>query len=1231
MLQPIVAMQKALPLNLYLVPSLSLHRSLFGKIIGSFTPLALVLLLVIGVLAESANAQLLEAPLPILPKYEVGDTPRFLASRGEDPVRLLMPADGLEGQRLPEGSIILRRFSLIPYLAVQIPAGKLDEIRGLNIQPDRVFRLQTLRQAHYKQDFSPGVVYPHLGSFPALLNETIGLIRADEVWAEGYRGRGVVIAVIDTGIDRNHPDLDDIDDDPATDDPKILAEVAFLPDGSNDTRDVIGHGTHVASIAAGTGAAGGRGFKATFASEEVLDATIVPHTQKGVAPEAYLYNIKVFNESGVAYESDIIAGIEWAVDHGADVINLSLGGTPSSSPSEDPLVEAVEAAVRNNVVVCVAAGNGGPGLYSILSPATSPSAISVGAVYETGELTYFSSRGPAPFEITSKPDVVAVGAAVIGANAFYSTKDEPAYVEMWGTSMSAPQAAGAAALLIQAFPGISALGVKAALMKGAKSLNLDPMFQGAGLLDVKGAFEAARSANFTYRSYGANSVVRDPTPKLEAGDPILGAKILAIDPESGFSVLLNLLKERGANVTTLPASNRLADVNLKGFSLLLILQPKNLSSPAYNTTIIRRFVAEGGSLLFVGDLLGKEYNRFTEAYGIRWTNVGGGGLSTRIAEHPITAMVHTLDFGNPTASLLVGDEAKPIAYDPFYIGVAAWENTTNGARVVVVADDDLLNNQHINASDNKIFALNAARWLTTQRGQPKVHEVGVRLTHPLYAINQSNVKFAAEIVNYGAYDEEVLINVKAALDGHLLMNENQSLTLKQRDKAAFERLLEVTVGKRPSRLNIRLEAFLPSEDVIRSNNVVEAEMLVLPKLNRSGVSPHFTFLIPRRIDSLTAPLIALYPGDFKVLKICVYSTERIDAALELRGNITTVASFSNASKLSLHHKSNDNNVDPVPYLYNYGREYSLGYSENIREVDGFSSAALQIVIPTSAKMGVYMGELLLKEGSSILDSAEVVVEVKRPAVKMVFDDVFQGFIQNGIYYAQDVERLWGGSFQGLDVFMWWRALSGKGVDVDSLWQILHISGENDPWSVFLSGEYDVVVLHDAELHNYRRSLLPSILKKGKGLIIHLDLGFESASLTQFTLEERQNLIDGFLNPIGSLRRVGFLDAVPLFSALTLTLDEDTTPLATAHIPNIPGSSGVVMAAYTSKEGGRLIVLGDSNLYEVPDDFTWLYFKLLFDVDVASSAWSKLALAEVEYVTNPQPGVLFTSHRGRVAV
>jgi len=1184
-----------------------------------------ILLLTSTIWLQPLSAKIFEAPLPILPNHEVNDTPALSKGDGsKDYVRVLVRFSGSDMPHLPAGSRILRSYSIIPFVAAEVPSSKLDEVNGLSVQADRVFSLQMLKQADSGQSFEVGVNYPHLGSYPTLLNETTHLIRADEVWAEGYRGRGVIIAIIDTGIDKNHPDLDDLDDDPLTDDPKVLAEVAFLPGGSNDTSDTIGHGTFVASVVAGTGASGSRGFKATFASTKVLNATIIPHTQRGVAPEAYLYNIKVFNESGIAYESDIIAGIEWAVEHGADVINLSLGATPYLPSSEDPLAQAIEAAVRRNVVVTVAAGNSGPGLYSILTPAIAPSAISVGAAYETGEVTYFSSRGPAPFDLTSKPDLLAFGAAVIGANAFYAKKDEPAYVEMWGTSASAPQAAGAAALLIQAFPGISAVGVKAALMKGAKPLAVDPMFQGAGLLDVKGAFEAARRANFTQRSFSITSVVKDPTPHFEFGDPLLGARVLLIGSDHDFKTLVNILRARGASPTILPADSDLTNVSLKNFDLLIIPQPVNLSSPAYNISLIHRFVAEGGSLLFIGDLRGKEYSRFTELYGIRWDNVGGGGFSTKLSQHPLTTNVSALFFGNPTASLIVSGRAEVVAYDPFYIGVACWEDAEKGSKVVVIADDDLLNDRYINASDNKIFALNALRWLVTQHGQPKVkvHEVGVRLKHPIYVLNQSGVKLEVEVVNFGAYEENVSLKITASLSGRTILNETRFFLLEPASKTSFQQPVNVSVGRACGQLSVRFKVVSFEKDTVASNNEVEANILVLPKLVRSGISPNFAILTPQCIDSFTAPLIALYPNDFKILRLSVFTTEPLDASLEIRGNVTTLASFSKAPQLTMHHKVGEE-VDPVPYLYTYGSEYSIGCRISLGNVSQYASEALQIIIPSKAELGVYEGEVLLKNESSTLASTKIVIEVRHPRARAVFDDVFQGFIQGGVYYPIDVERLAGGSFQGLDVFGWWRVLSEDGVDVDSLWQVLHDRGSDDAWSIFLSGEYDIVVLHDTELHNYRRSLLPSILESGVGLIIHLDVGFESASLKQFALEERQNFINGFLQPRNTLSQIGSEDLIPLYSALTLTLDEESVPLATANTINIPGSSGVVMAAYTSKSGGRLIVLGDSNLYEVPDDFTWLYFKLLFDVNVERSAWAKLALAEVDYAL-PKPPTLFST-------
>jgi serine protease AprX len=161
--------------------------------------------------------------------------------------------------------------------------------------------------------------------------ESVGTARTTEdlVWDEGIDGSGIVVAVIDTGIDKNHPDLYG----------KVLAETNFVEDEPT-TDDLYGHGTHCAGIIAGTGEASGGRYR-------------------GVAPGATLMNVRVLDSEGSGYLSDVIAGIEWAVDNGADVISISLGGSHSGDVYAKPDCMAVDAAMDAGVVVCVAAGNSG--------------------------------------------------------------------------------------------------------------------------------------------------------------------------------------------------------------------------------------------------------------------------------------------------------------------------------------------------------------------------------------------------------------------------------------------------------------------------------------------------------------------------------------------------------------------------------------------------------------------------------------------------------------------------------------------------------------------------------------------------------------------------------------------------------------------------------------------------------------------------------------------------------
>ncbi len=314
----------------------------------------------------------------------------------------------------------------------------------------------------------------------ASLDDSVPLIKADQVWSAGYKGEGMKIAILDTGIDKTHPSLDDLDDDPSTNDPKVIYEVSEVP--GEDPMDYNGHGTHCAGIAAGTG--GGTSYV-------------------GVAPQAYLMNVKVLSGGGWGYDSWIISGIEDAVDNGADVISMSLGGSTMSD--NDPLAQAVNNAVDNGVVVAVAAGNSGydDTPFTILTPGVAAKAITVGASDKSDNLAYFSSRGPTP-EYNVKPDVLAPGVDI--------TSSVPGGGwESWsGTSMATPHVAGAVALLKQSYidrgyntiAGYTPRYMKDLLVSTAVDLDLDVYHQGGGRIDVYKAYNAKLLIDPAVLSFG---------------------------------------------------------------------------------------------------------------------------------------------------------------------------------------------------------------------------------------------------------------------------------------------------------------------------------------------------------------------------------------------------------------------------------------------------------------------------------------------------------------------------------------------------------------------------------------------------------------------------------------------------------------------------------------------------------------------------------------------------------
>ncbi|TDB80429.1 peptidase S8 [Micromonospora sp. KC721] len=313
------------------------------------------------------------------------------------------------------------------------------------------------------------------GKRQPLLDGSVPQIGAPAAWQAGYTGKGISVAVLDTGVDASHPDL-----------AGRVVERNFTA----ETGDRVGHGTHVASIIAGTGVASGGRYR-------------------GVAPEATVVSGKVCEMSGCS-ESAILAGMHWAaVDQGARVINVSLGG--EDFPSVDPLEEAVTAlTAQTGALFVIAAGNAGAAdTGTIASPGSADAALTVGAVDSSDAVAGFSSRGPRTGDEAIKPDISAPGVGIVAARAAGTEMGEPAadfpasYVAADGTSMATPHVAGAAALLAQEHPGWRGDQLKATLMGAAERTADNAVFdQGAGRVDVRRAITQTVTADPPSVSFG---------------------------------------------------------------------------------------------------------------------------------------------------------------------------------------------------------------------------------------------------------------------------------------------------------------------------------------------------------------------------------------------------------------------------------------------------------------------------------------------------------------------------------------------------------------------------------------------------------------------------------------------------------------------------------------------------------------------------------------------------------
>jgi Subtilase family len=384
---------------------------------------------------------------------------------------------------LDAGGTVGRRISIIDGFAAEVPAGELSGLGGwpaiVSITPDaRVRLLGTV------DGIDPD---KHPGSWLKVARNT----KLREMWQRGWTGDGIDVALIDSGVAPvpgvdmqvvNGPDL------------------SFDSQASNLTQvDTYGHGTHMAGLIAGRDA-----WIPPGKEDEEYD-----HAFVGAAPGARIVSIKVASSDGATDVSQVIAAIDWVVQHrnsdglNIRVLNLSFGTDGTQDYRLDPLAYAAEVAWLHGIVVVVAAGNSGFGTPQLNNPAYDPYVIAVGGDDTKGTddpkddvIPSWQTRGNA----IRHPDLVAPGKSIISLRDPGSLVDDAnpnarigtsRFIRGSGSSQAAAIVSGAVATLLDQHPELTPDQVKALLMQTSVPLpNADPVAQGAGLINMHRAREA---------------------------------------------------------------------------------------------------------------------------------------------------------------------------------------------------------------------------------------------------------------------------------------------------------------------------------------------------------------------------------------------------------------------------------------------------------------------------------------------------------------------------------------------------------------------------------------------------------------------------------------------------------------------------------------------------------------------------------------------------------------------
>ena len=385
------------------------------------------------------------------------------------------------------GGKVVHRLGIISSFEAEVPS---NEVASLRRAPSvgSVTLNSSIRMLSRDDDRG----YDPEQDISSMFSITEKITGASEFWRNGYTGDGVGVAMVDSGIS------------PV---PGLLTrgKVVNGPDLSFESQsrhlrhlDTFGHGTHMAGIIAGRDFSSGRWFRGG-----------APVPFQGMAPDAHVINVKVADANGATDVSQVIAAIDWVVQHRNDhdlnirVLNLSFGTDGVQDYRLDPLAHAAEVAWRRGIVVVVAAGNGGYGSKKLNNPAYDPYVLAIGGADGNGTYDHSDDTIP-PFsscgDATRGPDLVAPGKSVVSLRSFFSSADRlnpdarvgNRFFRGSGTSQAAAVVSGAAALLIQQRPEATPDQIKALLTSTANVLPEAPAAcQGAGMIDLREALGAS--------------------------------------------------------------------------------------------------------------------------------------------------------------------------------------------------------------------------------------------------------------------------------------------------------------------------------------------------------------------------------------------------------------------------------------------------------------------------------------------------------------------------------------------------------------------------------------------------------------------------------------------------------------------------------------------------------------------------------------------------------------------